>query len=385
MRIAIIQDTLSAYNVPLFHEVALRAESVTVFSRASEMAKWLETGGVESGAVAFNHHVFPSALTGGRRQLTPASELIESVLKSHPDVVFIDGLSSAGTAASLIVRTGRPGTPIVWWSLGALPRRGRTPRRFLGDALQRWCVHRCAIVLSYGMHGAAYFESIGVPRERIVVGYNTIDERAVQRDLARLAPETARLRGELVRPGERVIVFCGTLKAGKGVDVLLRALASILGRSPKPTIRLILIGDGPMRPELEALAAGLRIQGSVSFVGEQRRLVSAYMMLAEFAVLPGLGGLAINHAFAHGLPVICGPADGTERDLVSDGVTGRLLPSIDRASLAEAIVDTLASPEDVRRMGLAARELVLGAFSIERYADRVVEASEKAVTASHRR
>jgi glycosyltransferase involved in cell wall biosynthesis len=84
--------------------------------------------------------------------------------------------------------------------------------------------------------------------------------------------------------------------------------------------------------------------------------------MSDLFVLPGLGGLAINQAMMHGLPVVCGPADGTERDLLAGGKVGRLLDRVTPESLASAISDLAAS--DLRSMGLAAQERIAAGFTL---------------------
>jgi glycosyltransferase involved in cell wall biosynthesis len=248
-------------------------------------------------------------------------------------------------------------------------------RAWLGDRLQQYCARRCAGVVSYSEHGARYFQSLGVQPDNIIIGYNTLDEVAVRQEKARLATHAEGLRKSLHLGASPIAIFSGTMKAGKRVDLLLASFARCL-RENSWQVRpiLLLIGDGPGLQAMKSLAHSTGIIEQTRFVGRQGSLVSAYFQLGQFAVLPGLGGLAINHAFAHGLPVICGPADGCELDLVRNEATGIYLPTMNETTLAAAMTRLFQDPAACQRMGANAFELITGRFSLENYARRIEQA-----------
>jgi glycosyltransferase involved in cell wall biosynthesis len=109
----------------------------------------------------------------------------------------------------------------------------------------------------------------------------------------------------------------------------------------------------------------------VVFAGQIVEGVGPYFDGADLLVLPGTGGLALNEAMAHGLPVVSGYADGSADDLVQDGVNGFRL----REETAEEMADRfriLADDAPLRaRMGAASRELITRRFSFERFARTV--------------
>lgn len=373
MRCVVIQNTLSDYNLPLFRVLQERGHlDLTIFHRNGRT--------VTRDVAGFRAVQFPPGAVSrwlGRKLgiATPSLAMLRQLRRDRPQIVAIDGLSSVGTAIalSLCFARGRPAK--IWWSLGAVPERRMGWRTLLGDRLQRWCALRAGSVLAYGTHARDYFISLGVPPEAIIVGHNTIDERAALRPSA---DEVAALRQQLGWNGQRVILFCGALKPGKNIDLLLRAFARIVTLPDMTAPRLLLVGDGPLRAALEALALELGLMDKVRFAGEQKVHVARFFGLAEFCVLPGLGGLAINHAFAHGVPVVCGPADGTERDLVMPGRTGILLSVITVETLVAAIREMWLDPEGSRRMGAEGLRLISESYSLANYASRVEAAARLA-------
>jgi len=116
------------------------------------------------------------------------------------------------------------------------------------------------------------------------------------------------------------------------------------------------------------------LRGHVRFVGDQRANVSRFYRDARFAVLPGLGGLAINQAMCHQVPVICGPADGTELDLVENDVTGIRLSEATPETLAAAMERLARDPELANAMGRNARDLVRQRFTIDHCAGAIESA-----------
>ena len=382
-RFCIVQHTLSGYNVPLFVRLGHAAHgNAAVFAGAADgegarrLPELLEAMPATRvlGSSRFNRW-----LRAKTRFTPPSWRILFAVWRFRPRVVYVDGLSSAGTALALGALMPLWGARLVWWSLGAIPGRRMDRRTRIGDFLQ-WLATRSAVVLAYGEHGAAYFRRLGVPEDRLVVGCNTIDEEEVFASIETARSFVPARRAELrLAEGAPVIVYCGGLNSGKRVDVLLRALASVAKERPRSPV-LLLIGDGDQRPELEALTATLGLTDRVRFLGARGAdEVSQFFLLGQFAVLPGLGGLAIPHAFAHGLPVICGPADGMEQQFVLDGETGILLREVSPSTLAEAMIRLLERPEEVRRMGAAARDLVATRNSIRSYCRLVQEAGRRAL------
>ena len=149
-------------------------------------------------------------------------------------------------------------------------------------------------------------------------------------------------------PDETVLIYVGRLSDEKQIDHIRPALERL------PNMRLVLVGDGPARPDLERHFAGL----PVTFMGYLRgeRLSQAYAS-ADVFVFPSrleTFGLVVIEAMAAGLPVVASRVGGVS-DIVSEGVTGYTFESGDSAALLEGIRKTSASRDKMRRMGKAAR------------------------------
>ncbi|MEZ8382329.1 glycosyltransferase family 4 protein [Vibrio splendidus] len=382
MKIFIIQNTLSAYNIPLFDQIGKQENiELSVFCSSSELSK---------SAHKYDHSVLNFTIVKSHRGLIgnmfnsvgvpgPSSDLIENIESFKPDVIAIDGLSSVGNAMQLFMSSISKKYPVIWWSLGAIPQRDKNIRSKVGDVIQKFCSNKASAIFSYGTYSKRYYESLGVPSENIIVGHNTIDEQDVINNISSISEyDLAALRDELsIKYSDRVSVYCGRMLIQKKIDVLLTAFSQLQSSTQPSHMHLVLIGDGPERENLENLASELGIIESVSFVGAQHAKLSNYFLLGDFCVLPGLGGLAINHAFAHSLPVISGPADGTELDLVITDKTGIYLDFVNVDRLKFSLQRLFDDTDLCRSMGKKANELVIGEYSLENYARRFIETAER--------
>jgi glycosyltransferase involved in cell wall biosynthesis len=151
------------------------------------------------------------------------------------------------------------------------------------------------------------------------------------------------------------VLYFGRLSPEKGVDDLIRAMQKV------PQMRLVVAGDGPQRPELQALASSLNLT-NVEFVGHVGKVErDALIARSQFTVLPSHAyetlGKTILESYALGRGVVASDL-GSRRELVREGKTGILYRNGDVNELAESIEALGSLPEMAARMGIAGLELV---------------------------
>ncbi|WP_245908896.1 glycosyltransferase [Mycobacterium neglectum] len=160
------------------------------------------------------------------------------------------------------------------------------------------------------------------------------------------------------------------LRPDKNHADLLRAWTEVVAKHP--AARLLVVGDGPARPEIERTVAELGLGGSVELLG-RREDVAAILATADGVVSASVEEAlptAIIEAAACGLPVVAADAGGT-REIVIDDVTGRLVPVRDVPALAEALLSTIGNPVRAAEYGRAGRDLVEQKYSLTRWIENL--------------
>ncbi len=155
-----------------------------------------------------------------------------------------------------------------------------------------------------------------------------------------------------------VIIAVGRLTTAKGYPTLIRAFAHVGRRRP---CRLIILGEGRQRADLERLAAELGVEDSVSFPGFVANPYS-YVSRADLFVLSSVwegSPNALTEALALGVPVVSTDCPSGPREILQDGRYGPLVPVGDTEALARAILDTLAQPADRAFLMSAVRRYTL--------------------------
>ena len=165
-------------------------------------------------------------------------------------------------------------------------------------------------------------------------------------------------------PGEPRLVVVASMTPEKGLDVLLRAMSFIVAEFP--SVCLYVVGDGPLRKPLEALACELGLEQRIHFVGIQPD-VRPYLGSCDLALLPSLSegmGLAAVEAMAVGRAVV-GSHTGGIPEVVVEGETGLLVPPGDVQGLASAVAVLLRNPTRRLAMGRAGQARAHDQFSLQ--------------------
>ena len=166
------------------------------------------------------------------------------------------------------------------------------------------------------------------------------------------------------------------LRPEKNHEMFLRVAAQVLKEVPEA--RFLVIGDGPERAKLERIAAELKLERAVQFLGTRGDIPELLAALDVFVLTSRIEAnpVSILEAMATGKPVVA-PRVGSISESVNDGETGFLIEPGDTQQAAAAVVRLLSRPELARRLGQAGRAAVVERWSLERmvagYEDLIVE------------
>ncbi len=204
----------------------------------------------------------------------------------------------------------------------------------------------------------------GIAPDRVQQIYNGVDVQRFNPD-----GRVARLESG-ARDGKTVIIgTVGRLDRIKNFDVLIRAFARASAKpsSNHDALRLVIVGDGPEMSNLKDLVAELGL-GDIVLLTGRRTDIAELLRAMRLFVLPsqneGISNTVLE-SMATGIPVIATRVGGNP-ELVVDGETGSLISPNDPDALEAAIDRYLCSPELMETHGRAARERVVGVFSLTR-------------------
>jgi glycosyltransferase involved in cell wall biosynthesis len=347
-RLALQQRVLPSYRLPFFDALAQACEGgMSLFAGLPQPEEAIPVGGrpqVADYTRARNLH-----LLGGSLYLCYQRGLLDWLETWNPDALIVEANPRYLATPAAVRWMHRRGRPVVGWGLGAPPLSG--PLAGFRQIRRLRFIGQFEALIAYSQRGADEYAGLGFPRPRIFVATNAVAFRPQ-------FPLPARPKNFKGQPS---LLYVGRLQARKRLDHLLRACAS-LSENLQP--RLVIVGDGPVRADLEALAA--EVYPQAEFVGAQHGpQLAPYFAAADLFVLPGTGGLAVQQAMSYGLPVVVAKGDGTQDDLVRPE-NGWQIPPDDPQALVEALRLALSDAGRLRRMGSESYRIVAQEINIEK-------------------
>jgi glycosyltransferase involved in cell wall biosynthesis len=300
-----------------------------------------------------------------------AGRISAELRRFAPDVVAVPGWSSRA-AFSLLACARAAGVPAVAMSESTARDE---PRVFLKEAVKRRVARLYAAALVGGAPHARYAAALGFPEAALFTGYDAVDNAWFMK-----AAEDRRRKGSPPFPAP-FFLASNRFIAKKNLPRLLNAYARYRAKAGTPWA-LVLLGDGPMRPEIEAQAARLGLAGALHMPGfvQYEALPDYYAFAGAFihASTSEQWGLVVNEAMASGLPVIVSNRCGCCEDLVEDGVNGFTFDPFDEDRLATLMARMAADRCDRQAMGEAGRGRI-GKWGPEAFAEGLKKAASYAL------
>ncbi len=237
--------------------------------------------------------------------------------------------------------------------------RGGRLRRLAHRCFHTWRLRRASACLAVGTQNAAFYRAYGVPEARVFPVPYAVDNAFFQNRSKEARPARENLRRSLgLESGLPVILFCGKLIGKKDAATLIRAMGLL---TADVQARLLVVGDGELRPALEKLTDEL-LPGRARFAGfkNQSELPALYDLCDVF-VIPSTYepfGLVVNEVMNAGRPVIASDRVGCWPDLVRPGVNGAVFPAGDARALAEVLRPFLLDASLRESAGRASLEII---------------------------
>ncbi len=343
-RLVITTEIISPYRIPVFNALAEHPDVdlhvIFLAETDPSMRRWK----IYKDEIRFSYEVLPH----WRRRIAGYNVLLNrgaasALERAQPDVIVCGGYGYLASWQVLGWARRRQRPVFLWSESNQQDQRRGMPHV---EMLKRRFIAACSGFVVPGKSAAAYVATFGVPRERIFVAPNAVDNAffAQQASLART--RAAELRREFGLP-ERYFLCVGRLVFSKGVFDLLEAYSQ-LAPELRVAAGLLFVGDGVEQLELEVRAAAIN-PGTIRFAGfAHREQLAVYYALAEALVFPthtDPWGLVVNEAMACDIPIVATDAGGCVVDLLQDGCNGYVVPKSAPGKLAEALAKVATSPE----------------------------------------
>ncbi|GAB4528744.1 MAG: hypothetical protein Fur0018_15010 [Anaerolineales bacterium] len=352
--IAIQQRVLPSYRAPFFDLLAQTAGGLCLFAGqplAVENIASADPAAMPRVQVTWGrnrHFRDPSS----RAFLCWQSGLLAWLENVRPQALIVEANPRNLSNWFAVRWMHRRGGLVLGWGLGA-PRGGNPLERAFRLAYLR----SLDGLIAYSQRGAAQYRALGL--KNVYVAHNAAAPRPASPPPERPWPPASPL----------ALLFVGRLQARKRLDLLFRACAA-LPADLQP--RILVVGDGPARAQFEAAAAA-HYPHTVFLGALHGEALRPHFAAADLFVLPGTGGLAVQQAMAHALPVIVAQGDGTQDDLVRPE-NGWQIPPGDLNALTETLREALSDMARLRRMGEASYRIVRDEINLQRMAAAFVEA-----------
>jgi glycosyltransferase involved in cell wall biosynthesis len=275
-----------------------------------------------------------------------------------PDIVQVNGGRTVKYGAFCAFLRPRRRWALVYRNIGE-------PDRWVRGALRRFYYRRLIIPAVDGVVGVSQATLEGVQR---FYGLN------VPKAHIRMAVEPRSLVPTMSREEARsacgvpvdapVLISIGRLSPEKRPDRLLRVFRRVL--AGLPTVHLWIVGDGPLRGDLEGEVKRDDLSGRIRFLGTQDN-VASYLQASDLMLLTsdteGVPGVVLEAGLL-GIPTVATRVGGLP-ECVLDGDTGILVARDDEEALSQAAIGLLRDPSRHRSMGQAAAALVRERFTME--------------------
>jgi len=385
VKIAILFDNFGPYHAARLAAAARSCQLLAIQAHErSRDYKWLPPHLPSSTSSV----TLQSAGGGSLNRHGAIAKLWKALTDFAPDSVFIPGWSNRHSLAGLdwCVRNRIPAV------LMSESSRFDLTRYWLKEWLKSCIVSMCSAALVGGSRQAKYVTTLGMPAERVFLGYDVVDNDYFKNQTERVRTRSGQFRAQYNLP-ERYFLASARFVKSKNLSYLIREFASyhasadMVGHSQRPWA-LVILGEGPERPFLEKQVSRLQLNNIVLMPGfKQYPDLPVYYGLASGFIHASTSepwGLVVNEAMASGLPVLVSETSGCARELVRPGHTGFVFDPREPGELSKLMFRLWSRDAERIHLGRGAASLI-SKWGPERFSGGLEESSRAAIVQGPRK
>jgi len=367
-RIVLITPILQPYRISFYTKLykALLDDSELIVYHGTKLK---EDGRPSySGAVPFMEKGFPiKTITLFSLTMVLNTGMYRSLKIYDPDLVIMQGIAG-NLSLRLIARwVKKQNRILIFWTCGWEPGVVKGWQLYLKNRFVSSFFRRGNFHLTYSLNATNYVESMGVKRSNIETCYNGIETDDLTFKSKEILLTSCEIRKKYDLESYLTFLYVGGLMEEKRVSLLIDAFKILHSKYSK--IKLILIGDGPQKEIIEEQLKTYDDR-TILYFGRILDGVDSYFAAADCFILPGVGGLALAQAMFWGKSCIVSKADGTEDDLIFEGVTGYRFDENNLESLISAMDKRINEKKDkIDNMSENARQLIQNRSNVNKMID----------------
>lgn len=376
IRVAIVQRFLTPFRIPFFQKLCTEYPKYAITIIYSNDFR-------DKGKLVLRtcSHPFPAvSVRGYSKKVGPYTfrwlNCLTDLKRGKYDVIVLEGTFGILSHYFVMLWAKLNRKAVIFWVSGWDNPNIANFSHILKGIFIRVFTRFANHFICYSSFAKEYLVGLGIASSKCTVAQNTIDVEEIIRNRARRLAQASALRSYMGLEEKPVLLFVGGLIAEKKLMELIQIHNAL--RAEGLEVHTLVIGDGPLKNRIEQSA---KCCEGIHFLGRIVDEVDVYFLVGDVFVLPGSGGLAINQAMANGLPVVCTHGDGTERDLIVDGVTGYIMQSGATKDWVDVIKRILNSKEIREQMSKSCIERVRSMASL----NRMCEAFIGAISSTHRK
>lgn len=353
IRVLMVQQINRAYRVPLLKKLNEHPDIELSMIYGTNLP--VQPGDI--GISVSNEHLpfrsIPAKISGIRwkdREILWFGKANKLIKQEYFDVVITDYYTRLLSTWRMQSIQRKRNAATILWSIGF--HQYPTP---MIDKLRKLMVARSDALLLYSESAKQKYINMGVSAEKCFVTQNTVDIEGIDAGIASVTEEKISLCREKIQLTDGpVLMHVGRLAPNKRLDILLHVLSLL--KKNWPTIKLVLIGEGPELSKLNNLAADLSISDSVHLLGAitDHRSLAPWMHLCDLVVAPAQIGLMAPMSLVYGKPLVISDKEelhGPEAQAFLPGKTGLIYRFGELDDLYQAIDNLLKFPDKRKEFG----------------------------------
>lgn len=358
MRVLISQPVVPHYRIPFFKKLCEQLDLQLIASKAvhGNPSTPNEASDIVYKFVDYKPLFF--------NQFAWQSEVVIPAEFKQGDVIVLCGNLRYLHNYRLIIQARRRNLGIVWWGHGNIHSTSIWKKKF-----RRKIMMLADILLLYTEREVESYIHDGFPVKKLVAANNTISTDDIDQAIAAWSPERlSNFKSEQELIDKNILLYCGRLTSKLDFIMLLDALAILIRHTS--SYKLVIIGDGDIKADLEKYAENLAINHAIHWCGAiyQQNQVAPWFINADIFICPRGIGLSLMHSFAYSLPVITHDnlnSHGPEIAALSSGHNGLLYNKDSIDDLVEKIESLFNNPILRENMAANAYQTIKNNYSLD--------------------